>query len=101
MFCLHYCLHYILNLQFAEGKIENPWQLKRGKLNSFGLDLAGYDSAKQAAVLRKDGVFEVEFSADRASVVVRCFSDSFSSKPQPDALCGENQHRGQFSLAGH
>ena len=89
-----------LHLQFAEGKVENPWQLKKGKLNSFGLDLAGYDSAKQAAVLRKDGVFEVEFSADRAIVVVRCFSDSFSSKPQPDALCGENQHRAQFSQAG-
>ena len=90
-----------LNLQFAEEKIENPWQLKRGKLSSFGLDLAGYDSAKQAAVLRNDGVFEVEFSADRASVVVRCFSDSFSSKLQPDTLCGENQRRGQFSQAGH
>ena len=89
-----------LHLQFAEGKVENPWQLKRVKFSSFGLDLAGYDSAKQAAVLRKDGVFEVEFSADRASAVVRCFSDSFSSKPQPDTLCGENQHRGQFSQAG-
>ena len=71
--------------------------MKKGNLSSFGLDLADYDPAKQAAVLRKDGVFEVEFSADLASVVVRCFSDSFSSKSQPDTLCGENQHRGQFS----
>ena len=74
--------------------------MKKGNLNSFGLDLAEYDSAKQAAVLRKDGVFEVEFSADRASVAVRCFSDSFSSKSPPDMLCGENQHRGQFSQVG-
>ena len=73
--------------------------MKKGNLNSFGLDLAGYDSAKQAAVLRKDGVFEVEFSADRASVAVRCFSDSFSAKSQPDTICGENQHRGQLSQA--
>ena len=73
--------------------------MKRGNLSSFGLDLAGYDSAKQAAVLREDDVFEVEFSADQASVVC-CFSDSFSSKSQPDTLCGENQHRGQFSQAG-
>ena len=70
--------------------------MKKGNLNSFGLDLADYDSAKQAAVLRKDGVFQVEFSADRASVAVRCFSGSFSSKSQPDTLCGENQHRDQF-----
>ena len=88
-----------LHLQFAEGKVEQPWQLKRGEINSFGLDLAGYDAAKQAAVLRKDGVFEVEFSADQASVFVRCFSDSFSSKPQPGTLCGENHHRGQFKEA--
>ena len=74
--------------------------MKKGSLNSFGLDLADYDSAKQAAVLTKDGVFQVEFSADRASVAVRCFSDSFSSKSQPDTLCGENQHRGQFSQPG-
>ena len=83
-------LFYWLHLQLAGGKVDNPWRLKRGNLSSFGLDLAGYDSAKQAAVLRNDSVFEVEFSADRASVVVRCFSDSFSSKSQPDALCGEN-----------
>ena len=74
--------------------------MKKGNLSSFGLDLAGYDTAKQAAVLRKDGAFEVEFNADQASVFVRCFSDSFSSTPQPDTLCGENQHRGQFSQAG-
>ena len=74
--------------------------MKKGNLNSFGLDLADYDSAKQAAVLRKDGVFQVEFSADQASVVVRCFSDCFSSKSQPDTLCGENQHSGQFGQAG-
>ena len=89
-----------LHLQFARGKVEKAWYEKRGNLSSFGLDLAGYDSAKQAAVLRKDGVFEVEFSADQASVVVRCFSDSFSSTPQPDALCGENQHRDQLSQVG-
>ena len=94
MFC------FWLHFQFAERKVSNPWRVKNGSRNSFGLDLADYDSAKQAAVLRKDGVFEVEFSADRASVVVRCFSDSFSSKSQPDTLCGENQHRGQFSQAG-
>ena len=94
MFC-----HW-LHLQVAEGTVENPWYVKRGNLISFDLDLAGYDSAKEAAVLRKDGVFEVEFSADQASVVVRCFSDSFSSTSQPDALCGENQHGGQFSQAG-
>ena len=94
MFC------YWLHLQFAEGKVEKAWNMRRGNLSSFGLDLAGYDSAKQAAVLRKDVVFEVEFSADRTSVVVRCFSDSFSSKSQPDTLCGEDQHRGQFSPAG-
>ena len=94
MFC------FWLHFQFAESNVSNPWRVKKGNLNSFGLDLAGYDSAKQAAVLRKDGVFEVEFSADQASVVVRCFSDSFSSKSQPDTLCGENQHRGQFSEAG-
>ena len=88
-----------LHLQFAEGKVEQPWQLKRGEINSFGLDLAGYDAEKQAAVLRKDGVFEVEFNADQASVFVRCFSDSFSSTPQPDTLCGENHHRGQFKEA--
>ena len=89
-----------LHLQFAGGKVEKPWYEKKGNLSSFGLDLAGYDSAKQAAVLRKDGVFEVEFSADQASVAVRCFSDSFASTPQPDALCGENQHRDQLSQAG-
>ena len=86
--------------QFAGGKVEKAWYEKKGNLSSFGLDFAGYDSAKQAAVLRKDGVFEVEFSADRASVAVRCFSDSFSSKSQPDTICGENQHRDQFSQAG-
>ena len=94
MFC------FWLHFQFDESKVRNPWRVKKGNLNSFGLDLADYDSAKQAAVLRKDGVFQVEFSADQASVVVRCFSDSFSSKSQPDTLCGENQHSGQFSQAG-
>ena len=94
MFC------FWLHFQFGKSKIRNPWRVKKGNLNSFGLDLAGYDSAKQAAVLRKDGVFEVEFSADLASVAVRCFSDSFSSKSQPDTLCGENQHPGQFSQPG-
>ena len=89
-----------LQFQIAEGKADNPWREKQGDLTSFGRDLAGYDSAKQAAVLRKDGVFEVEISADQASVVVRCFSDSFSSKSQPDTLCGENQRRGQFIQAG-
>ena len=89
-----------LHLQLARGTAEKAWYEKRGNLSSFGLDLAGYDSAKQAAVLRKDGVFEVEFSADQASVAVRCFSDSFSSTPQPDALCGENQYRDQLSQAG-
>ena len=89
-----------LHFQFGKSKIRNPWRVKKGNLNSFGLDLAGYDSANQAAVLRKDDVFEVEFSADRASVAVRCFSDSFSSKSQPDTLCGENQHPGQFSQPG-
>ena len=89
-----------LHIKYAEGKIDNPWLEKRDTRSSFGLDLAGYDSAKEAAVLRKDGVFEVEFNADQASVVVRCFSDSFSSTSQPDALCGENQRRGQFSQAG-
>ena len=79
--------------------MDNPWRQKRGNLSSFSLDLADYDSAKHAAVLRKDNVFEVEFSADRASVVVKCFSDSFSSKSHPGSLCGENQHRGQFSQA--
>ena len=88
-----------LHLKSAKGKIDNPWLEKKGNRSSFGLDLAGYDSAKEAAVLRKDGVFEVEFNADQASVVVRCFSDSFSSTSQPDALCGENQRRGQFSQA--
>ena len=57
--------------------------MKKGNLSSFDLDLAGFDSAKQADVLRKDGVFEVEFSADQASVVVRCFSDSFSPRHSP------------------
>ena len=94
MFC------YWLHLQFAGGNVEKAWYEKKGSLSSFGLDLAAFDSANQAAVLRKDGVFEVEFSADQASVAVRCFSDSFTSTPQPDALCGENQHRDQFSQAG-
>ena len=94
MFC------YWLHLQFVESKVPNPWCEKKGNLNSFGLDFSDYDSTRQAAVLRKDGVFEVEFSADQASVVVCCFSDSFSSKSQPDTLCGENQHRGQFCQAG-
>ena len=93
-------LCYCLRFKFAKAKVDNPWRHKEGDLSSFGLDLAGYDSAKKPAVLRKDGVFEVWFNADRASVVVRCFSDSFSSKSQPDTLCGENQHRGQFSQAG-
>ena len=92
--------YYWLHLQFAGGKEEKAWYVKKGNLSSFGLDHAGYDSAKDAAVLRKDGVFEVEFSADQASVAVSCFSDSFSSTSQPDALCGENQRRGQFSQAG-
>jgi len=94
MFC------YWLHIQLAEEKVDNPWRQKKGNLSSFGLDLADYDSAKQAAVLRKKGVFEVEFSADSASVAVRCFSDSFSSKSQPDTLCGENQHRDQFKQTG-
>ena len=94
MFC------YWLHLQFVESKVPNPWCEKKGNLNSFGLEFADFDSTRQAAVLRKDGVFEVEFSADQASVVVRCFSGSFSSTSQPDALCGENQHRDQLSQAG-
>ena len=94
MFC------YWLHIQLAEEKVDNPWRQKEGNLSSFGLDLADYDSAKRAAVLRKKGVFEVEFSADQASVAVRCFSDSFSSKPQPDTLCGENQHRDKFKQTG-
>ena len=94
MFC------FWLHFQVAKDKLYNPWHVEKGFFYWFGLELAGYDSAKQAAVLRKDGVFEVEFGANRASVVVRCFSDSFSSKSQPDTLCGENQHRGQFSQAG-
>ena len=94
MFC------YWLHIQLAEEKVDNPWRQKKGDLSSFGLDLADYDSAKQAAVLRKKGVFEVEFSADQASVAVRCFSDSFSSKSQPDTLCGEIQHRDKFKQTG-
>ena len=93
MFC------YWLHIQFTEEKVENPWLMKTNNLDPFGLDLADYDSAKQAAVLRKDGVFEVEFSAVRASVVVRCFSDSFSTS-QPNTLCGENQHRDKFKQTG-
>ena len=89
-----------LHLQFAGGETAKAWYGEKGNANKFGLDLAGYDTAKQAAVLRKDGAFEVEFNADQASVFVRCFSDSFSSTPQPDTLCGENQHRGQFKEAG-
>ena len=92
-------LCYWLRVKFAKEKVDNPWRHKEGDLSSFGLDLAGYESAKKPAVLRKDGVFEVWFNADLASVVVRCFSDSFSSTPQPDTLCGENQHHGQFSQA--
>ena len=88
-------LCYWLRIKLAKEKVNNPWRNKEGDPSSFGLDLAGYESAKKPAVLRKDGVFEVWFNADRASVVVRCFSDSFSSTPQPDTLCGENQHRGQ------
>ena len=94
MFC------YWLHLQFVESKVPNPWCEKTGNLNSFGLDFADYDSKRQAAVLRKDGVFEVEFSADQASVVVRCFSDSFSSTSQPDALCAENRRPGHFCQDG-
>ena len=90
---------YWLHIQFAKEKVDNPWRHEEGNLNSFGLDLAGYDSAKQAAVLRKKDAFEVEFSADQASVVVRCFSDSFSTS-QPNTLCGENQHRDKFKQTG-
>ena len=54
------------------------------------LDLADSDSAKKADVLRKNDVTEVEFSADQASTVIRCFLDSFTSKSQLDMLCGEN-----------
>ena len=89
-----------LHLQFAGGETAKAWYGEKGNANKFGLDLVGYDTAKQAAVLRKDGAFEVEFNADQTSVFVRCFSDSFSSTPQPDTLCGENQHRGQFKEAG-
>ena len=92
-------LCYCLRFKFAKAKVDNPWRHKEGDLSSFGLDLAGYDSAKKPAVLRKDGVFEVEFSAVRASVVVRCFSDSFSTS-QPNTLCGENQHRDKFKQTG-
>ena len=91
MFC------FWLHFQFAKSKGRNLWRVKKGNLNSFGLDLADYDSAKRTAVLRKDGAFEVEFSADRASVVVRCFSDSFSAKSQPDTLCGEFSQASQGS----
>ena len=93
-------LFYCLQLQLAGGKADNPWRQKRGNLSSFSLDLADYDSAKQAAVLRKDDVFEVEFSADRASVAVRCFSDPFSSKSQPDTLCGEIQLHDKLKQTG-
>ena len=98
--CLNNVLLLLIHIQFAEEKVENPWLSKTDNLNTFGLDLAGYDSAKQAAVLRKDGVFEVEFSVYQASVAVRCFSDPFSSKSQPDTLCGEIQLHDKLKQTG-
>ncbi|XP_070179119.1 uncharacterized protein [Littorina saxatilis] len=71
--------------KFSEGNKTNPWQVKNGSVSV--VDFAGYEQA--AAVLRKDGVFSVEFSSAERSVVVSCSDDEFVSQGLPEALCGD------------
>ncbi|XP_070178949.1 uncharacterized protein [Littorina saxatilis] len=71
--------------KFSEGNKTNPWQVKNGSVSV--VDFADYEQA--AAVLRKDGVFSVEFSSAERSVVVTCSDDEFVSQGLPEALCGD------------
>ena len=78
-------------IQYLAGKqtVTNPWKEIGNNFCEFGLDLAGADSANMAAYLRKNDSFEVVFNANQASVVVRCFNDSFYPALEPDTLCGK------------
>ncbi|KAK7096567.1 hypothetical protein V1264_005846 [Littorina saxatilis] len=73
--------------KLSKGKISNPWQVMEGSVSV--VDFANYDQTKAAAVLKKDGVFSVEFSREERSVVVTCSDEEFVSNGLPDALCGD------------
>ena len=73
----------------GNGRVTNPWKVRTNDFETFGLDLAGADTANTAAYLRKNDSFEVVFNANQASVVVRCFNDSFTPALDPDTLCGK------------
>ncbi|XP_070178188.1 uncharacterized protein [Littorina saxatilis] len=76
-----------IRTSFSENKLSNPWQVKNGSKSV--VDFADYDHSKTAAVLRKDGVFSVEFSSAKHSVVVTCSDREFVSEGLPESLCGD------------
>ncbi|XP_070205363.1 uncharacterized protein [Littorina saxatilis] len=73
--------------KFSENKRSNPWQVKNGSQSV--VDFADYDQSRAAAVLRKDGVFSVEFRRAERSVVVTCSDQKFVSEGLPESLCGD------------
>ncbi|XP_070177742.1 uncharacterized protein [Littorina saxatilis] len=73
--------------KFSENRTTNPWQVKEGSKSV--VDFADYDESRAAAVLRKDGVFSVEFSSAKRSVVVTCSDQEFVSEGLPESLCGD------------
>ncbi|XP_070199136.1 uncharacterized protein [Littorina saxatilis] len=73
--------------KFSENRTTNPWQVKEGSKSV--VDFADYDQSREAAVLRKDGVFSVEFSRAERSVVVTCSDQEFVSEGLPESLCGD------------
>ncbi|KAK7095761.1 hypothetical protein V1264_005127 [Littorina saxatilis] len=73
--------------KFSENRTTNPWQVEEGSKGV--VDFANYDHSRAAAVLRKDGVFSVEFSSAERSVVVTCSDQEFVSEGLPESLCGD------------
>ncbi|XP_070178245.1 uncharacterized protein [Littorina saxatilis] len=73
--------------KFSENRTTNPWQVKEGSKSV--VDFADYDQSRAAAVLRKDGVFSVEFNSAERSVVVTCSDQEFVSEGLPESLCGD------------
>ncbi|XP_070175466.1 uncharacterized protein [Littorina saxatilis] len=73
--------------KFGKNRTTNPWQVKEG--SECVVDFADYDQSRAAAVLRKDGVFSVEFSSAKRSVVVTCSDREFVSEGLPVSLCGD------------
>ncbi|XP_070189491.1 uncharacterized protein [Littorina saxatilis] len=72
---------------YHAGRTKDAWKDKLGSLDD--LDLIGYDKSRKRLVLKKSGIFDVEFSKG-GDVAVMCHANmvEFKSRPLPETLCG-------------